>query len=99
MLMLIIQIVMTAVAWKKGWGPKALLPMVIGLGLAFIIGFTAGLSGGSPRDIAAPLVLVDLGMLISLIVMVSRKPATSGSTKEVEQPAAKGAEVPAHGVK
>lgn len=41
MLMLIIQIIMTVVAWKKGWGPKALLPMVIGLGLAFIIGFTA----------------------------------------------------------
>jgi len=99
MLMLIIQIVMTAVAWKKGWGPKALLPMVIGLGLAFIIGFTAGLSGGSPRDIAAPLVLVDLGMLISLIVMVSRKPATSGSVKEVVQPAAQAAEVPAPGVK
>jgi hypothetical protein len=90
---------MTAVAWKKGWGPKALLPMVIGLGLAFIIGFTAGLSGGSPRDIAAPLVLVDLGMLISLIVMVSRKPAKSETTKEVEQPAAQGAEVPAPSLK
>ena len=99
MLTLIIQIIMTGVAWKKGWGPKALLPMVIGLGLAFIIGFTAGLSGGSPRDIAAPLVLVDLGMLISLIVMVSRKPAKFETIKEVEQPAAQGGEVPAHSVK
>ena len=99
MLMLIILIVMTAVAWKKGWGPKALLPMVIGLGLAFIIGFTAGLSGGSARDIAAPLVLIDLGMLVSLIVMVSRKPAKSETGKEVEQPAAQGAEVPAPSAK
>jgi hypothetical protein len=99
MLTLIIQIIMTGVAWKKGWGPKALLPMVIGLGLAFIIGFTAGLSGGSPRDIAAPLVLVDLGMLISLIVMVSRKPAKSETSKEIGRPTAQGAEVPAPSAK
>lgn len=99
MLMLIIQIILTVVAWKKGWGGKALLPMVIGLGLAFIIGLTAGLSGGSPRDIAAPLVLIDLSMLISMIVMVSRKPAKSEAAKEIEQSAAQEAEVPAPSVK
>ena len=95
MLMMIIQIILTVVAWKKGWGGKALLPMVIGLGLAFIIGISAGLAGGSPRDIAAPLVLIDLGMLISLIVMVSRKPAKPESVKGVGQPAAPEIEVPA----
>lgn len=99
MLGLLIQIALTVAAWKRGWGPKALLPMVIGLGLAFIIGFTAGLAGGTPRDIAVPLVLVDLGILISLIVMVSRKPAKSETTKEVEQPAAQGVEVPAPSLK
>lgn len=95
MLMMIIQIILTVVAWKKGWGGKALLPMVIGLGLAFIIGFSAGLAGGSPRDIAVPLVLIDLGMLISLIVMVSRKPAKPVTAKRIEQPAAPGVAAPA----
>lgn len=99
MIGLLIQIALTVAAWKKGWGPKALLPMVIGLGLALIIGFTAGLSGGLLREIAAPTLLIDLGILISLIVMVSRKPAKSESVKEVEHPAAQGSGVPAPSVK
>ncbi len=33
---MIIQILLTWFAWKKGWGPKALLPIVVGVGIVLL---------------------------------------------------------------
>ena len=64
MITLIIQIVLTIKAWKKGWKGWALLPAPTG----WVISFFTGLSYGSvagPEASLAPLIVI--GLLIDLI--------------------------------
>ena len=70
--MLIIEIILTFVAWGRGWKWLALLP----LGIAFGIGLIAGASGASMDDLAG-LIWIDVVAIIALIVMVvKQKPGT-----------------------
>jgi len=73
-MLIVIQIILTVVAWKRGWKVKSLLPIGIGVVLAFGIGLPAALAGIPKHDILMPLLLIDLGMFVSLVVMIFRKP-------------------------
>ena len=77
-MLLILEIILTIVAWNRGWKWFALIPV----GITFCIGFMAGLivgsTGGSVADISWVTVL-DIMAVIALIVMIARK-------KETEKP-------------
>ena len=72
-MLIIVEIILTIAAWRKGWRWLALLPLSGVLGIAFLIGFLAG-AVGSEQDLIIPCLLLDLSGLIALIVMTAQKP-------------------------
>ncbi len=86
----IIEIVLTIVAWRKGWGWKALIPLLITGSIAFGSGFVMGLRG-TPIMSALPFfILLDIGCIIALIAMVVKqhgyeKVASYGELKNLDQ--------------
>jgi peptidoglycan/LPS O-acetylase OafA/YrhL len=78
-MLLIIEILLTIGAWRKGWRSRALLPLGIGLSAAFFIGLAVGASGGDTSSLAALCLPLDLIMIVVLAVMASHAP------KAVEQ--------------
>ena len=74
--MLIIEIILTIVAWGRGWKWLAILP----LGLAFGVGLIAGASGATMNDLES-LIWVDILAIIALVVMsIVKKPGTQTET-------------------
>ena len=69
---LILEIVLTVVAWRKGWGWKALIPMGITGSIAFGSGFMIGLFGGDVMTIWPYFMILDVLCILSLIVMVAK---------------------------
>jgi hypothetical protein len=69
---MLIELVLTIFAWRKGWGPIALLPLAIGV----ILGVLFSGIGNS----VASVVMADVLIYASLITMISvghKKPATT----------------------
>lgn len=66
--MLIIEIILTIIAWNRGWKWWALLP----LGIAFGFGFIAGASGMSQSDLEG-LLFLDVIAIIALVIMIAVK--------------------------
>jgi hypothetical protein len=66
----ILSIVLTVVAWRNGWGPRALLPIVITTVLGLIVGAVLGES--TPTAIAGA--LIDVVGLAALMLMVRQPP-------------------------
>jgi len=79
---MLIELALTIAAWRKGWGPIALLPMAIG--------FTLGLTLARIDNSIAPAIMADVLIYASLITMI-----VVGRKKPVATPAAgPAAEVP-----
>jgi uncharacterized membrane protein YfcA len=75
---MILEIILTIVAWRKGWRWLALLPMGVGGGIGALIGLGIGLSGASQSQLqsAMPVFLIfDIIAVVVLIVMIC-KPRT-----------------------
>lgn len=76
----LLEISLAIAAWRKGWGPKALLPLVGAVAFGVLLG-CAALSIGAPtaqfRGIG---LLADAGCIIALSRMARRKPAASTCT-------------------
>lgn len=72
--MLLIEIVLTIVAWRKGWGSRALLPLGIAAAIAFLAGLTVGLTDGTEATLRTVALIVDLSALAALAIMVMRTP-------------------------
>jgi hypothetical protein len=71
MLFLVAEIVLTIMAWNKGWKWQALLPFGIGYPMAFLIGLMIGYSGGNVADaqpVGFVIDLIILGILIAMVV-------------------------------
>lgn len=66
--MLIIEIILTIIAWNRGWKWYSLLPV----GICFGIGLIAGLSGASASDLEGIWVLDALAM-VALVIMIFAK--------------------------
>lgn len=87
--MLLFEIWLTVVAWRKGWRMYALLPLGIGMIVAFLVGMAVGASSGSIEHTAPVFFLLDLICLGVLIGMAIRKPqrVQSAEMPEVGVPA------------
>jgi threonine/homoserine/homoserine lactone efflux protein len=68
MLLLILEILATVKAWKKGWRKRALVPWGVMFGIAFLGGVVLGANGTNPTD-SAVLVLGTVLEVINLIVL------------------------------
>jgi hypothetical protein len=71
----LIEIVLTIVAYRKGWKLKALLPLASSLVAAFLMGIALGAGGGSVQRAMPAFFMVDvvcLGVLIGLCVRAPR---------------------------
>ena len=80
-MLMIIEIILTVSAWKKGWKGWALLPLGIGMPLAFVIGIVVNASGGTTGQVAISCLILDVIAIIALGIMTSRAPE---GTKESE---------------
>ncbi len=88
-MLLILEIILTVTAWKKGWRWWALLPVAIAFGSAFLTGFVIGASGNTIEN---PLVFIifDLLLIITQIVLTAvprrvRIPEPMGVTAHAER--------------
>jgi hypothetical protein len=83
---MLIELVLTIFAWRKGWGPIALLPLAIGV--------TLGLLFSAAGNSIAPAVMADVLIYASLITMIAvgRKPRATSSlpapVQDVSRPTA-----------
>jgi len=66
-MLLIAEIILTVLAWRKGWKWLSLIP----LGLAFIIGFIIGASG---TTIGTGIIFIDVLAVIALTLMLIYPP-------------------------
>jgi uncharacterized membrane protein YfcA len=64
--MLIIEIILTVLVWRKGWKWLSLIP----LGVAFLIGLIIGASGASINSA----IIFDVLAIIALIIMLVKSP-------------------------
>jgi len=67
-MLLIVEIILTIVAWRKGWKWLSLIP----LGIAVIIGFGLGASGNYTMDELGSFVWIDIAAIVALIVMIAK---------------------------
>lgn len=70
----IIQIILTVVAWRNGWKIKALLPLLILVGIAFSVGFFIGMVGGNESDAYLIGTLLDIATIAVLGIMCFKSP-------------------------
>lgn len=60
-MLLLAEIILTVIVWKKGWKWFSLLP----LGICLLIGILIGLGGGEPTTA----IFIDIAAIIALILM------------------------------
>lgn len=70
----VLEIILTISAWKRGWRWRALLPLALGCAAAFLVGAAVGAGMGSVDDVLPIAVLLELGVVGSLIALVARAP-------------------------
>jgi hypothetical protein len=76
-MLLLLEIVLTVRAWKKGWGGRALIPGACALGLGILVGVAAGPTGSLTSGFLGFAVLGDLAAILALWNMAKHEPAAS----------------------
>jgi hypothetical protein len=76
---LIIEIILTIVAWNRGWKWLALIPLGVGVLLGLIIGLIGGSMGSTAEDLSW-VVVFDAIVIIALIIMCFVKPKSAEVT-------------------
>lgn len=79
--MLIIEIILTVFAWRKGWRWAALLPTAIALLIGLFMGFGVGASGGNVEGAMGMGIILDILAVIALIIMVVKGPKTNNNNE------------------
>jgi hypothetical protein len=79
-MLIIIQIVLTIFAWKKGWKWYSLIPVAVAFGVGFFIGIGVGSAGGSVSDLSGVVVL-DILAIVALAIMCFVAP----KSKQIEE--------------
>lgn len=82
-MLFILEIILTVLAWRKGWKAKALIPGAIGIGLGIFIGL---MCAAASAPIPAGLFVFDIGVILGLIVMMCNPPTKSAQTVAVNKP-------------
>ena len=85
-MLLILEIILTVAAWRRGWKGWALVPLGVAVLLGMVIGGAIGADGGDISEAAGALLFLDIVCcLIPLIVMVARPRKVSQGVEEVEE--------------
>ena len=87
MLLLILEIGLAIAAWRRGWKGWALLPLVLGYGAAFSLGFFSvetGMTDDTLFAICLGIDLVMIGTLIGMVVKRREKSYISETDKQLE---------------
>ncbi len=71
---MIIEIVLTVIAWRRGWKWWALIPLGAAVSIAFSVGFVIGMLGGSAGPVMPFFMLLDIGCLLALIILIVLPP-------------------------
>ncbi len=76
---MLIELVLTLFAWRKGWGPIALLPLAVGV--------TAGVFFAGIDNSLVPAIMADVLIYATLITMivVGRKPQTPAQAAQPQE--------------
>lgn len=82
--MLIIEIILTVFAWRKGWRWVALLPIAIALLIGLFMGFGIGASGGNVEGAMGMGIILDILAVIALIIMIVKGPKSNDLTTNNE---------------
>ena len=64
-MILILEIILTIVAWNRGWKAQALIPV----GVVFVIGMIIGVLSGGNSDVIQTAILFDILGVVALLVM------------------------------
>ena len=92
MLLFAIEIVLTVLAWRKGWRGWALMPLGILIFVAFFIGVVGTLSGFNEQQLqqgaAAPLAIMELATLGVLIGLATKRRNASAAETALQLQAA-----------
>jgi hypothetical protein len=75
MVTLIIEIMLTIKAWRKGWRGYALLPLGILLPAGFLLGIVIGASGGGLEQALPVGILLEIACIGVLIRLAARGPS------------------------
>lgn len=77
---MLIELVLTIFAWRKGWGPIALLPLAVGI--------TLGVLFSGIGNSVAPAIMADVLIYAALITMIAvgRKKAATPATSTAPVP-------------
>jgi len=73
--MIILEILLTIAAYRRGWKRYALLPGALALLTGFVVGLAIVAGGGSAATDTSGAVFIDLFCIVALIVMACRAPA------------------------
>lgn len=77
--MLILEIILTIIAWRKGWKWLSLVPMAMPIIIGFFTGVGIGLSGGSVDEIPGFMIIFDIIAVIALIIMCFKSPKSKSN--------------------
>ncbi|MFQ5964354.1 MAG: hypothetical protein ACE5KZ_08730 [Candidatus Scalinduaceae bacterium] len=69
-MLLIAEIVLTVIAWNRGWKWFSLMPLGVGAGFAFFVGIVIGAGGGTIENTGV-FVILDFIVIITQIVLIS----------------------------
>lgn len=81
-MLLIVQIVLTVMAWRKGWGARSLLPLASMFALMVLSALAVGAGSGSQINFGPLGLLFDVLAVIALAIMVRRAPAAGKRSAE-----------------
>lgn len=82
--MLLIEIILTIFAWRKGWRWAALLPTAIALLVGLFMGFGIGASGGDINGAMGMGIILDILAVIALIIMIVVGPKSNNKIEETK---------------
>ena len=74
----ILEIILTVIAWRKGWKWLSIIPLCT----AFVIGFLLGLSNMVPPGA----IWLDVFAVVALVIMVFNKPKAKEESVERTKP-------------
>ncbi len=79
--MFIFEIILTVIAWRRGWGARALIPVSVAAAGGFLIGIGAAASGGTIEQVMGPAILLELFCFVALVYLaVTRRQSPVAET-------------------
>jgi len=73
-MLLIVEIILTIFAWRKGWKWMSLIPIGLAILIGGLIGVIIGASGGNTELIRVFGFIIDIIIVIVLIIMTMNEP-------------------------